>query len=410
MKETIIPIGPFHPLLEEPELFTLTLDGDTVIDVDIRIGWNHRGIEKLSQGLTWDQVPFLVERICGICSTSHPYACVLAAEDIANVKVPPRAKHIRPVIGELERIHSHLLWLGLAGHFIGYNTVFMWAWKYRELILDSLEQLTGNRNHYGMFKPGGVRRDFSQKAMDFTMKSLDEVETATKMFFGAVSEDPVLHKRLKGVGVLTYEDAIQYSAIGPTSRPSGVDHDVRADDPFDAYGPSYEAGVWKKIVLSDGDVFAKAACRILEIFESINIVRWCIQNMPDGDIDLNLTEIPAGEGCGHYEAPRGEVFHYMRSDGSNFPVRHKVRAPTYNNLPTFKATCPGAHIADVALITASIDPCYCCTERVGVVDKYGGKKCLTNEDLTKMSIEKTMEIRRKLGKIEYDPYRKLIKI
>ncbi len=408
MKETIIPIGPFHPLLEEPELFTLKVDGETVVDVDVRIGWNHRGIEKLSQGLTWDQVPFLIERICGICSTSHPYACVLAMEDICDIEAPQRAQYIRPIVGELERIHSHLLWLGLAGHFIGYNTVFMWAWKYRELTLDSLEQLTGNRNHYAMFKVGGVRRDFSQKAMDFTMKAMDETEKATKMFLGVVLDDPVLHKRLKGIGVLTYDDAIQYSAIGPTSRPSGVDHDVRIDDPCDVYGISHDKGVWKPIVLQDGDVFAKAACRVLETLESIKIVRWCIENIPDGDIDAGVGELPVGEGCGHYEAPRGEVFHFMRSDGSNFPIRHKVRAPTFNNLPTFKATCPGAHIADVALITAAIDPCYCCTERVGVVDKIGSKHILTQDDLTKISVEKTDEIRRKLGKVTFDPYAKMI--
>ncbi|RKZ33400.1 NADH:ubiquinone oxidoreductase [bacterium] len=409
MKETIIPIGPFHPLLEEPELFVLRVDGETVVDVDLRIGWNHRGIEKLSQGLTWDQVPYLIERICGICSTSHPYACVLAMEDILDMEAPPRAQYIRPVVGELERIHSHLLWFGLAGHFIGYNTVFMWAWKYRELVLDSLERLTGNRNHYAMFKAGGVRRDFSDEAMDFTMKAMDEVEKAVKMFLGVALDDPVLHKRLKGVGVLTYEDAIQYSAVGPTSRPSGVDHDVRRDDPFDAYGPAFEAGVWKPIVLQDGDVFAKAACRILEMLESIKIIRWCIENMPDGEIDAGVTEIPPGEGCGHYEAPRGEVFHYMRSDGTGYPVRHKVRAPTYNNLPTYKATCPGAHIADVTLITASIDPCYCCTERVGIVDKYNNYRSVKQEYLTKLSVEKTLALKRDLGLVTWDPYAKLLK-
>ncbi len=404
MKETIIPIGPFHPLLEEPELFTLRVEGETVIDVDVKIGWNHRGIEKLAQGLTWDQVPYLVERICGICSTSHPYACVLAMEDILAIKAPLRAQYIRSTVGELERIHSHLLWLGLAGHFVGYNTVFMWAWKYRELVLDSLEHLTGNRNHYAMFKAGGVRRDFSQKAMDFTLKSIDGVEKALKMFLGVVSDDPVLKKRLVGVGILTYEDAILYSATGPTSRPSGVDHDVRRDAPFDAY----DKVDWDVIVLKEGDVFAKAACRILECLESVKIIRQCIEDMPEGEIDAGVTDIPPGEGCGHYEAPRGEVFHYMRSDGTGYPIRHKIRAPTFNNLPTFKATCPGAHIADVALITASIDPCYCCTERVGVVDNTGMKSVLTQDDLTKLSVERTLAIRKDLGKLTWDPYSKLL--
>ncbi len=397
MKKTVLPIGPFHPLLEEPEFFTLTLDGETVVDVDLRIGYNHRGHEKLATGLTWDQVPFLVERICGICSTSHPYAYVLAVEDLLGIKAPPRGQYIRMLIGELERIHSHLLWLGLAGHFIGYNTIWMWAWRYREEILDACEKLSGNRNHYAMCRPGGSRRDVTQEAMDFTMKALDSNEKATKMFLGAISDDPVMHKRLKGVGILTKEDAIAYGATGPTSRPSGVPWDVRADDPYDAFEESLEAKAWKVIVLPDGDVFAKAAARVLEILESIKLCRWLIENMPDGDFQVVPENIPEGEGCGTHEAPRGEVFHYVRSDGSNKPIRHKVRAPTFVNLPTYKATCIGETISDVALITASIDPCYCCTERVGVVSK-GIRKSLTQDDLVKLSVERTLEIEKKMGR------------
>jgi len=396
MKKTTLPIGPFHPLLEEPEFFTFYLDGETVTKVDLRIGYNHRGHEKLATGLTWDQVPFLVERICGICSTSHPYAYVLAVEDLLGIKAPPRGQYIRSLVGELERIHSHLLWLGLAGHFIGYNTVWMWAWRYREEILDACEKLTGNRNHYAMCRVGGARRDVTREAMDFTMGALDSNERSTKMFLGAVVDDPVIHKRLKGVGVLTKEDAIAYGAVGPTSRPSGVRWDVRETDPYDAYGPSLEAGAWKVIVTENGDVFDKAAVRVLETLESIYLCRWLIENMPDGEIDAHVGNIPEGEGCGHHEAPRGEVFHYVRSDGSNKPIRHKVRAPTFNNLPTYKASCTGEQIADVALITASIDPCYCCTERVGVVSK-SRRTSLTQDDLVKMSVEKTFEIEKKIG-------------
>ncbi len=396
MKKTTLPIGPFHPLLEEPEFFTFHIDGETVVDVDLRIGYNHRGHEKLATGLTWDQVPFLVERICGICSTSHPYAYVLAVEDLLGIKAPPRGQFIRALIGEMERIHSHLLWLGLAGHFIGYNTVWMWAWRYREEILDACELLSGNRNHYAMNRVGGARRDVSQKALDFTMNALDVAEKATKMFLGAVADDPVIHKRLKGVGILTKEDAIAYGATGPTSRPSGVPFDVRVDDPYDAYGPSYTAGAWKVIVTENGDVFDKMVCRVLETLESIYLCRWLIENMPDGDFQVIPGNIPEGEGCGHHEAPRGEVFHYVRSDGSNKPIRHKVRAPTFVNLPTYKASCPGEQIADVALITASIDPCYCCTERVGVVAD-GRHSSLTQDDLVKLSVERTLEIEKKMG-------------
>jgi len=154
-----IPIGPYHPLQEEPEFFRLKVTGERVVGLEIELGYNHRGIEKLSEAKSYDQVIFLVERICGICSTSHPFAYVNAIEDLAGFEIPDRAKYIRTFVGELERIHSHLLWLGLAGHFIGYNTVWMWCWKYREPVLDLCEKIFGNRQHYAMMKIGGVRRD-----------------------------------------------------------------------------------------------------------------------------------------------------------------------------------------------------------------------------------------------------------
>ncbi len=404
----IIPLGPYHPLFEEPEFFQLVVDGETVVDINVRIGYNHRGIEKLAETKNWDQDTFLIERVCGICSTSHPFAYVSAVEDILGVDIPPRAKYIRCVIGELERIHSHLLWFGLAGHFLGYNTVFMWAWKQREYILDMCERLTGNRNHYAMFKPGGVRRDFTDEAIDWTLEKLKLLWKPMKMFVGAVMDDPVIHARTKNVGVLTYEDAVKWCALGPTSRASGVPWDIRATDPYAAYGELLDKDVWKVIVLPEGDVFAKVAVRLLEIIESMKITQYCLENLPPGDIDLNIKEVPAGEGCGHAEAPRGEVFHYVRSDGTNTPVRHKIRAPTFMNLPTFQSTCRGEDVADVAIITAAIDPCYCCTERVQIMDKKHGLKKVSEKDLVKLSSEKTKKIRQKMG-ITEDPFAKMLR-
>ena len=395
MKQTIIPLGPYHPLLEEPEHFKLYVEGERVVDLDVEIGYNHRGIEKLSEGKTWDQVPYLVERICGICSTSHPMAYCLAVEDLVGCEIPKRAQLIRVVVCELERIHSHLLWVGLAGHFIGYNTVWMWAWKYRETILEICEKLTGNRNHYAMFKPGGVRRDFNKEQIDYALEHIVDVEKPTRMLTDAVLDDPVIHKRLKGIGVLTKKDAILYSALGPTSRGSGVPWDVRRDEPLDGFKDLK----WNVIVQEAGDVFSKGVVRLLECFESISLIKQALLKLPEGGaIDADIKEVPPGEGCGRYEAPRGEVFHYVRSDGSNMPYRHKVRAPTFNNLPTFKASCKGETIADVALITASIDPCYCCTERVAVVDKNNNEKILREKDLLKLSVDKTRSIMKRLGK------------
>lgn len=388
MARTIVPIGPYHPLQEEPEFFTLTVEGERVVDIDVQLGYNHRGIEKLSESKTFDQTIFLVERICGICSTSHPFACVRAIEDIMPVEVPERAKYIRTIIAEGERIHSHLLWLGLAGHFLGYNTVYMWAWKLREEILDVMEILSGNRNNYAMFKPGGVRRDIKSEDIPGIIKKIDSIVPTLEMLKKAVTDDPVLHARTKGIGVLTKKQAINYCALGPTARASGVARDVRKDSPYGAY----DKLDWKMIVTSNGDVFDKVVVRVLETFESIKIIKHCLQNLPEGEIDLNLKNIPAGEGIGHIEAPRGECFHYIRSDGTNRPVRHKVRAPSFMNLPTYKATVIGETISDATIILAAIDPCYCCTERMAVRNTKG-KKLYSGEDLIRLSQEKTEKIR-----------------
>lgn len=391
MTKTIIPIGPFHPLQEEPEFFTLTVDGETVTDIDVQIGYNHRGIEKLSELKTYDQVPFVVERICGICSTSHPFAYCRAVEDICGVEPPERAQYIRTIVAEGERIHSHLLWLGLAGHFLAYNTVFMWAWKLREEILDVMEMLSGNRNNYAMFKPGGVRRDLPAAQIPAALTKIDSITPTLEMLKRAVLDDPVLRARTKGIGVLSRDDAVAYCAVGPTARASGVAHDIRKDCPYGAY----DRIEWNMITASTGDVFDKVVVRILETFESIKIIKICLHALPAGPIDADLTDIPPGEGIGHVEAPRGEVFHYVRSDGSNRPVRHKVRAPTYVNLPTFKATVVGESIADAAIILAAIDPCYCCTERVGVRDA-DGRTLFGGNDLIRISQEKTARLKQEL--------------
>ncbi len=392
MAKSVIPIGPWHPLQEEPEFFTLTVDGETVVDMDVSIGYNHRGIEKLSEMKSFDQATFVIERICGICSNSHPFAYTRAVEDVIPVEVPDRAKYIRTIIAETERIHSHLLWLGLAGHFLGYNTIYHWVWKLREEILDVCEILTGNRNNYAIFKPGGVRRDFNMDDIPLVLRKIDGIIPTVDRLKKAILDDPVLHARLKGIGILTKEEVIDYSALGPTARASGVAKDVRKDAPYGAY----DRVDWDMIVTENGDVFDKVVVRVLETYESIKIVKTCIAELPGGEIDLNIKDIPPGEGIGAHEAPRGETFHYIRSDGTNRPARHKVRAPTFMNLPTYKATVIGETISDATIILAAIDPCYCCTERMAVRD-VEGKRLFGGPNLVKLSQEKTARMKREMG-------------
>jgi len=390
--KVVIPIGPYHPLQEEPEFFRLYVEGEKVVDIDIVIGYVHRGIEQLSETKHFDQVAFLVERICGICSTSHPFAYVNAMDDLTKVEVPERALYIRTIIAELERIHSHLLWLGLAGHFIGYNTVWMWSWKYREPILDIFELISGNRNHYAMMKPGGVRRDIKDQDIPKIKKCVDDLIPVLDMFKGAVMDDPVIQARTKGVGVLTNHQAIAYSVVGPTARASGIKADIRKDHPYGAY----DRVDWNMITQEDGDVFAKLIVRVLEMYESIKIIRQCLDKMPKGPIDANLKDIPEGEGIGHVEAPRGECFHYVRSDGTNRPIRHKIRAPSYMNVASNKVSAVGGTISDAAITLAAVDPCYCCTERVAVFNKGSDKKICNGWDLIKLSQEKTEKLRKEI--------------
>lgn len=396
---TLLSIGPFHPLQEEPEHYQLWVEGETVVDLDVRLSYNHRGIEELSARRTFDQVPYLVERVCGICSASHPLAYIRAVETLCQCDVPLRAKYLRTIVLELERLHSHLLWVGLAGHFLGYNTVFMWAWRYREPVMDILEKVTGNRCTYANAKIGGCRRDIPNEMLPEIARAADAVIAPTEMLTNAVLDDPVLHARLKNVAVLTEEDARKWCTTGPTARGSGVAIDVRRDDPYEVY----DRLDWKVIAFPEGDVLAKAKVRLLETLEAAKMIKQAARECPDGPVDAQVTEVPPGEATGHVEAPRGETFHYVRSDGGRCPVRHKIRAPSYVNVPSFRASCIGQHIADVTIALAAVDPCYSCTERMAVArDPESGATRFDGKQLLALSKERTRWFEQQLGIAPFD--------
>jgi len=396
MSKITVPIGPQHPLLKEPLAFTLTLEGEHVSESAMRLGYVHRGIERLCQERTYVQNTHLLERVCGICSHIHTTTYCQGVEGLLGLEVPLRGAYLRALLCELERIHSHLLWVGLAGHFLGYNTVFMWAWKYREPVLDLFEMITGNRNSYAMFRVGGVRRDIENSKIPEIRRILDNVKKKTDLLTGAVMDDPVIHGRLKGVGVLTRQDVIDYGAVGPTARASGLAIDVRKDDPYAAY-PLVD---WKVITAQAGDVFAKAEVRLLEMYESVSIIEQCLRGLEkekEGEINVKVNEIPEGIGHGRAEAPRGEVFHFVVSDGSNSPVRHKIRAPSYVNIATFKKSCVGQTIADATITLAGVDPCYCCTERLAVVyDANSGERIMNARELIDRSVSATLDLTEKI--------------
>jgi NADH-quinone oxidoreductase subunit D len=272
----------------------------------------------------------------------------------------------------------------------------MWVWRYRENVLDIMELITGNRNHYAMMKPGGVRRDIKMEDLPTIQKMLDGLKGPLALFRDAVIDDPVIHARLKGVGVLTRQQIVDYCALGPTARASGVKIDVRKDHPHAAFG----LVDWDVITTENGDVFDKAVVRILEMFESVRILEQCLEKLKTvtGPVDSNPKEIKPGEGIGHYEAPRGEVFHYVRSDGGNRPARHKVRAPSFMNVITDREAVIGQSVADATIILAAIDPCYCCTERMAAVDPGTGRRVMSSADLIRKSQERTEQLKRELGR------------
>ncbi len=335
------------------------------MDVKPRIGYNHRGIEKAFEHRTYIQNIYLAERICGICSDAHTTCYTQAIEELLDVEAPARAKHIRVVIAELERIQSHALWIGLAAHEIGFDTLFMYVWRDREAILDLFETISGNRIHYAMNTIGGVRRDIDSD-MEFKIrKGLDHLVERVKYYLDVVQNERSILKRAADVGILKPKDAVGLCAVGPTSRASGIEHDVRVDDPYAAYDE-----IPFNVVTGEGcDVLSRIIVRCKEILESVEIVLYVLSIMPDGIIKIRVPQsVPDGEVVSRVEAPRGELIHYVRSNGTRYPERYKVRSPTLANIPALCMMLQGGYVADIPIILAGIDPCFSCMDRMAFVD------------------------------------------
>ena len=365
-----IPIGPQHPALKEPVLLNLKVDGEHVVDVGVDISYNHRGMEKAAEYRTYVQNLYLIERVCGICNIAHTLSFGMAIEGLHGKPAPDRAKVLRVLAEELERIQSHLLWLGVAAHEIGFDTLFMYVWLDREISLDLMEAFAGNRITSSYISIGGVKRDMTPEIASKMLKGMDKLEGRMAYYRKAISEERTVLKRTQGVGLLSAADVSSLSTVGPLARASGVAVDVRADDPYAAHEL-----VPMKVVTGDGcDVFTRIMVRIDEVVESINAVRFCIGHLPSGPILQRLPRrVPAGDFLSRVEAPRGELTHFVRSDGSDKPYRYKIKTPTFSNIPSLAKMLKSTgryvvNIADVPVILASIDPCFSCTarfERIG---------------------------------------------
>ena len=357
----VVPIGPQHPALKEPGHFAFTVDGETVTDAELRLGYAHRGIEKATESRTWIQNLYLLERICGICSHIHAVAYCLGVEKLAEVEVPARAQAIRTIVAELERIHSHLLWLGVAAHEAGFDTLFMVSWRDREAVMEMLEAISGNRVHYSVNVLGGVKVDLTAAAAARIRSGLDYLEARTEHYLNLIHGDHLFRARTQGVGVMPFEEAQRLGVVGPTARASGLDRDLRVAAPYLAYDRHPPQVIRRR----EGDLQARFIVRLEELSASYRLIRQLLGSLPEGPLEVKRMprRIKANETISRVEAPRGELFYFIQADGGDGPARIKVRTPTLCNMASVLSLTVGEQLADVPMILVGIDPCFSCNDR-----------------------------------------------
>ncbi len=358
MARTVIPFGPQHPVLPEPVHLDLVVEDERVVEARPSIGFVHRGLEKLVEKKEFQEFVYVAERICGICSFIHGQTYCQAVEALMNIAAPPRALYLRTIWGELSRLHSHLLWLGLMADAVGFESLFMHSWRVRERVLNIIEGTTGGRVIFGSCKVGGVRRDIDGEAAAKMLTDLDTIERDICDITGVFLADRSIKDRLCGTGVLSREEAYGLGCVGPTLRGSGVAQDMRQL----GYAAFKELDV-QPVTRTEGDSFARCAVRCGELFQSIDLIRRAVAKMPAGEIAVKVTGNPNGEYIARTEQPRGEVVYQLKANGTKNLQRMRVRTPTFANLPALVKVLQGCELADVPVLVLTIDPCISCTER-----------------------------------------------
>ena len=361
MSSFTIPVGPLHVALEEPMYFRVDVEGETVTHVNMRAGHVHRGIEYLATKRNVFQNIVLTERICSLCSNSHPQAYAMAIEEIAGLTLPPRAEVLRVIADEIKRVASHLFNVSILAHLVGFESLFMHVMEVRETMQDVKESVFGNRMDIGANIIGGVRYDITPERAAYLREQLDKIAPQIEELTKIYRTNGSILGRTRGVGVLTHAQAIDCSVVGPVARAAGIDYDVRVKAPYAAYDrldvPTH--------TLPDGDVWSRAMIRLLEARTAVDIIRQCLDILPEGPnaCTSERPPIPAGEAVAKCEAPRGELIYYVRMTDSPRPERVKWRVPSFMNWDALRFMLQGAKISDIAIIVNSIDPCISCTER-----------------------------------------------
>jgi ech hydrogenase subunit E len=356
-RSTIIPFGPQHSAFLEPLHVKVRLEEETVVGAELIQGYNHRGMEY-ALSLDYKKSQYLCERVCGICSFHHSTAYCQGVEAIFQADVPDRAKLIRTILMECQRLTSHLLALGHIAEAVGYENLFMQCFREREFVMRLVNAISGNRVHYSVNVIGGVKRDITpemEKEIESTMAVLrPKLEELRRIF----RDDSTLRKRTVGIGRFPHDVAADWGAVGPVSRASGVAQDIRQTG-FAAYGMIK----FSPVVRDEGDNYARMMVRMDECLASVGLIEQCLPLLEEGPAVLQVKGHPLGETFSRVEAPRGELMYYIKAKKSLVLDRIKLRTPAFMNVQALLAMLPGCQLADVATITVSVDPCICCTDR-----------------------------------------------
>jgi ech hydrogenase subunit E len=356
-RATIIPVGPQHAAFLEPLNVMLTLDEETVVKAELNQGYNHRGMEY-ALALDYRKSQYLAERVCGICSFHHSSAYCQGLEMIYGLEVPERARLVRVILMECQRLTSHLLALGHIAEAVGYENLFMQCFREREFVMMLVNRLSGNRVHYSMNVVGGIKRDLSLEGAKDVQNTMSELRPRLEDLQRVFGRDSTLSKRTKGVGLLTAAEGREWGTVGPVSRASGIGQDIRQDG-FAAYSMVK----FRPVVREEGDSYARIMVRMDECLQAVDIIEQCLPLLRDGPVAMQAKGHPTGEAFSRVEAPRGELMYYIKARGKLELERTKLRTPALMNVAALLAMLPGCQLADVPTITVSVDPCICCTDR-----------------------------------------------
>jgi NADH-quinone oxidoreductase subunit D len=361
MAEMWINMGPQHPMTHGLWNMRVKVDGEVITDSEPVVGYLHRGLEKMFENRTYAQIIPMADRICYGSSFTWSHVYCMAAEKLMGIEVPERAKYIRAMSDELQRIGNHLMWLAAIGTDLGNLTVFLYATRDRELFLDLFTALTGARMTYNYCRIGGVRNDSPENWVRDLERTLDYFEKRLKEYDMIVDQNKLFRMRMQGLGYMSPKDTINAGITGPVLRAAGVKQDLRHNDPYEIY----DELDWHMCTHDDCDTWARYRVRMMEMQESVNIVRECLKKMPkEGPIRVKTPRTaPAGTAFARMEDPRGESLIYIVGDGTGKPWRVSIRSPLFVILSAADRLINGYRIADVPSILGMLDVCMGETDR-----------------------------------------------